>query len=126
MTTNINLMRAARASLKDKWELAIGTFLVYVLIMSSFGAMQKIGFAALLVAGPMMLGAAKFSLAISQGKEARLEQLFEGFVNFTNALLVYLLTLLYVLLWMLLLIIPGIMAALSYAMVFFILAEQKI
>lgn len=117
-------MQAARAALKDKWGLAIGTFLVYSLIMGSFGAMQKVGLAAILVAGPMMLGAATFSLSLSRGKDAKLEQLFDGFRYFTGALLTYLLSLLYVLLWLLLLIVPGIIAALSYAMVFYILADD--
>jgi len=123
-TENIVLMKAARASLKDKWGLAIGTFLVYSLIMCSFGAMQKVGLAAILVAGPMMLGAATFSLSLSRGKDAKLEQLFDGFRYFTSALLTYLLSLVYVLLWLLLLIVPGIIAALSYAMVFYILADD--
>ena len=123
-TENLVLMRAARASLKGKWGLAIGTFLVYTVIMGSFGALQKVGFAALLVAGPLNLGAAFFSLSLSRGQEARLEQLFDGFRFFTNALITYLLTILYIFLWLLLLIIPGIIAALSYTMVFYILADN--
>lgn len=123
-TENLVLMKAARESLKDKWGLAIGTFVVYSLIMGSFGAMQKAGLAAILVAGPMMLGAATFSLSLSRGKDAKLEQLFDGFRYFTSALLTYLLSLLYVLLWLLLLIVPGIIAGLSYAMVFYILADD--
>lgn len=123
-TENAVLMKMAKASLTGKWGLAIGTFVVYALIMGSFGAMQKVGLAALLVAGPMALGAALFSLTLSRGQEARLEQLFDGFRHFTNALVTYLLLLLYVFLWALLLIVPGIIAALSYSMVFFILADN--
>lgn len=121
---NVVLMKMAKESLKGKWGLAIGTFLVYTLIMSAFGTMQKVGLASLLVAGPMALGAAMFSLSLSRGKEAKLEQLFDGFRFFTNALITYLLMLLYVFLWMLLLIVPGIIAALSYSMVFYILADH--
>ncbi|GAB2978594.1 DUF975 family protein [Mucilaginibacter puniceus] len=123
-TANVVLMRSARESLKDQWGLAIGTFLVYTLIMCSFGAMQKVGVVALLIAGPMSLGAAIFSLSLSRGKEARLEQIFDGFRFFTNALITYLLMVLYVFLWLLLLIVPGIIAALSYSMVFYILADN--
>lgn len=125
VTENAVLMKIARESLKDKWGLAIGTFLVYTLIMGSFGAMQKVGLAALLVAGPMALGAAIFSLSVSRGQEARLEQIFDGFRFFTNALITYLLMILYVLLWTLLFIVPGIIAALSYSMVFYILADNS-
>lgn len=123
-TANVVLMRSASESLKDQWGLAIGTFLVYTLIMGSFGAMQKVGVVSLLIAGPMALGAAMFSLSLSRGKEARLEQIFDGFRFFTNALIAYLLVVLYVLLWLLLLIVPGIIAALSYSMVFYILADN--
>lgn len=123
-TANVVLMRSARESLKDQWGLAIGTFLVYTLIMCSFGAMQKVGVVSLLIAGPMALGAAIFSLSLSRGKEARLEQIFDGFRFFANALIAYLLVVLYVLLWLLLFIVPGIIAALSYSMVFYILADN--
>lgn len=123
-TENLVLMKAARASLKGQWGLAIGTFLVYTLIMGSFGAMQKVGFAAILVAGPLNLGAAFFSLSLSRGQEVRLEQLFDGFKYFTSALITYLLMIFYVFLWLLLLIVPGIIAALSYAMAFYILADN--
>lgn len=124
-TENIVLMRRARESLKDKWGLAIGTFLVYVLIIGSFGAWRETGIISLLVSGPMALGAATFSLSISRGNEARLEQIFEGFRDFGRALGTYLLMLLYIILWALLLIIPGIIAALSYSMVFYILHDNK-
>jgi uncharacterized membrane protein len=123
-TENSVLMKLARESLKDKWGLAIGTFLVYTLIMSSFGAMQKVGLASLLVAGPMALGAAMFSLSLSRGNETKLEQIFYGFRLFTSALTTYLLAMLYIFLWLLLLIVPGIITALSYAMVFYILADN--
>lgn len=123
-TENTSLMKSARESLNGRWGLSIGTFLVYTLIMGSFGAMQKVGLVSLLVGGPMALGAAMFSLSISRGKEARLEQVFDGFRFFTNALITYLLMILYVFLWLLLLIIPGIIAALSYSMTFYILADN--
>lgn len=123
-TENIILMRMARESLAGKWGIAIGTFLIYTLIAGAFGAMQRAGLISLLVAGPLALGAAIFSLSISRRKEARLEQIFEGFRVFGNALATYLLMLLYIVLWALLLIVPGIIAALSYSMSFYILADD--
>jgi uncharacterized membrane protein len=123
-TDNIVLMKMARESLKGKWGLAIGTFLIYTVVVSAFGATQKTGILSLLIAGPMMLGAATFSLSISRGKEAKLEQIFEGFRSFSQALVTYLLMVIFVVLWMLLLIIPGIIAALSYSMAFYILADN--
>lgn len=125
-TENLVLMSMARESLKDKWGLAIGTFLIYMLITGAAGSTGTSGsIISLLIAGPFALGAATFSLAISRGKEARVEQIFQGFNRFSTALGAYLLIVLFVLLWMLLLIIPGIMAALSYSMTFYILSDEQ-
>lgn len=125
-TNNITLMKMARESLKGKWGLAIGTFIVYIIITGFFGAWRnQASIISLLISGPMALGAATFSLAISRGGEARLEQIFEGFRNFSKALATYLLMLLYIILWTLLFIIPGIIAAMSYSMVFYILHDDK-
>lgn len=123
-TDNSVLMEMARQSLRGKWALAIGTFLVYSIIMGSFGALQRAGIVALLVAGPMMLGAAGFSLTLSRGGDARLEQIFDGFRTYATALATHLLMVLYIILWSLLLIIPGIIAALSYSMAFYILVDE--
>lgn len=125
-TENGSLMILARESLRGKWGQAIGTYLVYSLIMGSFGAWPKEGgVIGLLIAGPMMLGAAIYSLAISRGEESRLEMIFDGFRDFGNALGAYLLMILYIILWLLLLIVPGIIAALSYSMVFYIFADDR-
>ncbi len=132
-TENVTLMRAARESLKGKWGLAILTFLIYILITStpgttrSYGSMLTFSSAlTLILNGPLALGAAIFSLSISRGKEARLEQIFLGFNNFSTALITYLLLVVYILLWTLLLIIPGIIAALGYSMTFFILSDDPL
>lgn len=130
-TENVTLMRAARESLKGKWGLAILTFFIYTLLTSTTGTARSYGsmltFSSgltLIIGGPLALGAAIFSLSISRGKEARLEQLFLGFNNFSTALVTYLLLILYVILWTLLLIIPGIIAALGYSMTFYILSDD--
>lgn len=124
-TENSVLMRMAYESLKGKWGLAIGTFLIYIILTGSSGSVGIFGSViSLLIAGPFALGAATFSLSISRGQEARLEQIFQGFNRFTTALGAYLLMVLFVLLWTLLLIIPGIIAALSYSMIFYILSDE--
>src|SRR5450755_3947310 len=130
-TENIGLMRASRESLKGKWGLAILTFFIYILLTSTPGSVRSYGSIltlsstlTLLIGGPLALGAAIFSLSISRGKEASLEQIFQGFNNFATALIAYLLIILYILLWAILLIVPGIIAALGYSMTFFIMADD--
>ena len=124
-TENVDLMKMARESLNEKWGLAVGTYLIYMLILgippiwSLWGSLPV-----LLIAGPMMVGLAIFSLSIARNQDARLEQIFLGFNNFVNALAAYFFVMVFVLLWLILLIIPGIIAALSYSLTFFIIADD--
>ncbi|MGB1172052.1 MAG: DUF975 family protein [Flavobacteriaceae bacterium] len=119
---NKELMRQARESLDGNWGMAVGTLLVYTLLI---GSIQFIPFAGFLVAGPMAVGLSIFTLALSRKQAARLELIFDGFKNFVTALSAYLLMVVFVLLWMLLLIIPGIITALAYSQTFYILAEDN-
>ena len=116
----------ARESLKGKWGLAIGTFVVYSLIAVSIQRIPIVGvIASLLISGPFAIGIAFFSLSISRNQDAKLEQIFQGFKNFGTALGAYVLSSLFIFLWTLLLIIPGIIAAISYSMTFYILADDN-
>jgi uncharacterized membrane protein len=128
-TENLVLMQMARKSLKDKWGLAIGTFVVYMLIIGAIQTTTEFfplaGLLLLAISGPMALGIAIFSINISRNQDARLEQIFQGFNNFSTSLGAYLLMLLFIFLWTLLLIIPGIIAALSFSMTFYILADDN-
>jgi uncharacterized membrane protein len=131
-TENVTLLRAARESLKGKWGLAILTFLIYTLFTSATGSVASSGsnitFSLLniIIGGPFALGAAIFSLSISRGKEPMLEQIFQGFNRFSDAFVAYLLIVVYVLLWTLLLIVPGIIAALGYSMTFYIMTDDPL
>lgn len=134
---NVDLMRMAKESLRDKWGVAIGTFFVYGLII---GGLQLnlsysnpflghffapfAGIVSFIIGGPLTLGLAFFSLAISRSQEARFEQLFKGFNHFGTAFGAYVITAIFTLLWMILLIIPGIIAAISYSMTFYIIADE--
>jgi len=121
-TENAELMRMARETLKGKWGLAIGTYVVYAVII---GVSSVIPVAPLIIAGPLSLGLAIFMLALSRGEDTRLELIFKGFNSFGNSLGAYLLMVLFTVLWMLLLIVPGIIAAISYSMTFFIMADDR-
>jgi|TARA_B110000208_G_scaffold17123_1_gene20510 uncharacterized membrane protein len=122
---NTELMAEARESLSGNWGLAIATFLVYGIIISIFQVIPTVGpVLVLFIAGPMLVGISMFSLSLSRGENARLEQIFEGFKNYGTVLGAYLLMVVLILLWMLLLIIPGIIAAIAYSQTFYILAED--
>ncbi len=135
-TENVDLMRQAREALNGKWGLAIGTFVVYFIIISFLQGPSLLfpssGFLSLptvlltlIIVGPLAVGIAIFSLSISRNQEASLGQLFLGFSKFGICLAAYLLVALFTFLWTLLLIIPGIIAAISYSMTFFIIADEN-
>ena len=124
-TTNRDLMQQARDALKGRWGLAVGGNVIYIILGMLIQAIPRVGWiGGLIVGGPLLLGWTAFFLSFSRKQEAQLSQLFEGFQNFTRALVTYLLLILFVVLWTVLLVVPGIMAALSYSQTFFILAEN--
>lgn len=70
------------------------------------------------------VGYAKFNLNLVDKKNAAFENLFEYFSHWKTTTIARLLRALYVFLWSLLFIIPGIVAGFSYAMTDYILAED--
>lgn len=125
MTANSILMSEARTSLNGKWGIAIGTFLVYMILVGALQAIPTIGpFIGLVIGGPFALGLIIFAKNISSGNEARLEQIFDGFKNLGTALATYLLTAVFTILWTLLLIIPGIIMGLAYSQSMYIISDN--
>lgn len=122
---NRELMAQARVALRGKWGLAIGAVVVAQLILLAVQLIPKAGAIGLyIIEGPISVGLAIFALTLSRGQNPRLPQIFEGFQRFGVALGAYLLMVLFILLWLLLLIIPGIIAAYAYSQTFFIIAED--
>lgn len=121
VTENREFTLRARNTLAGKWPLAIGTFFVYGLIE---GITSQVALN-LIIGGAMQLGISIFALNLVRGKKAEFSQLFDGFSNFANALVAYLLSALFIFLWTLLLIIPGIIAAMAYSQTFYILVDNK-
>ncbi|MGA3052003.1 MAG: DUF975 family protein [Chitinispirillaceae bacterium] len=124
--TNRDIMAAARSQLKGKWGTAILIVLVYLLIFVGLGLIRIAGIVAhLILTGAFVFGLCSSFLGMVKGKEVTVGNLFDGFSCFGSSCAAYLLILLFTLLWTLLLIVPGVIAALSYAMTFFILSENR-
>ncbi|MEQ1499812.1 MAG: DUF975 family protein [Parcubacteria group bacterium] len=124
-TENKELMRQAREALVGKWGSAVGVTAIYILIVIALQSIPKTGgLFSIIFTGPLTLGAIIFALAISRKQDAKVDQLFSGFKRFGTALIAHVLIGVFVLLWSLLLIVPGIIAGLSYGMTFFILADD--
>ena len=123
---NKDIMTKARASLNGRWGMAIGAALLYGLLIAGIQIIPLLGaIVSLLIGGAMTLGYNTFTLAFARGEDVKISTVFDGFNHFGTALAAYLLMALFTILWMLLLIIPGIIAMYSYSMTFYILAEDK-
>ncbi len=125
LTHNRELMRHARASLRGNWGFAVGVTLLVVLINVVAAMVPLVGpLVSLVISGPMTVGVCCVFLLLARRSSAGVGHLFHGFSKFGTALGAYLLATIFVMLWMLLLIIPGIIAAYAYAMTFFIIADD--
>jgi uncharacterized membrane protein len=125
MMTNAEITAQARAMLKGRWKMPILASAIFLTIFFILGCIPVIGWiGSVVVSGPLTVGYFMAYLSFVRMKEIRLSQLFDGFAFFVNAFLAYLLASVFIILWSLLLVIPGIIAAFSYALTFFILADN--
>ncbi len=125
-TENRVLMERARESLQGRWGIAIGIIVLMQIIMMALSLIIPIAgsFLVMIITGPMTIGLCVAFLSIARRKEVAVGQLFCGFNSFGTGFCAYLLVTIFVMLWTLLFIIPGIIAAYSYAMTFFIIADN--
>lgn len=93
----------------------------FTIALSVSGVMGLIQF---ILGGVIQLGYCKFLLNLHDGENADVKDLFSQFHRFTDGFLLVLLQSIYVALWSLLFVIPGIIAAYKYAMAPFILLEN--
>lgn len=118
-TPNRELMWRARESLRGQWGLAIAAWLLYMVIYVVTGICVWF-----ILAGPMTVGLKTLFLSLARQRLAGVRCLFEGFKAFGTALGAYLLIKIFVFLWSLLFIVPGIVASYSYSMTYYLLADD--
>ena len=132
-TNNQTLMEQAHESLRDKWGVAIGSWLIFFILtnlghhhhyLGNFGE-NSFGLISLIIGGPLTLGYVSIILLISRNQEPAFELLLSGFKRFGVALATYLLIIIFIILWLLLLIIPGVIACLRYSQTWYILSEDE-
>ena len=135
-TSNQALMTQALKSLTGKWGIAIGAWLVFFILTEfqigwewqgddggNYHVALKI--VSLIIAGPLSLGYTTLILLISRNQKPDFAILFCGFKHFRTSFAAYLLRIIFIILWTLLLIIPGIIACLRYSQTFYILSEDE-
>ena len=124
-TKNLELMGDARHALSGKWLFAIVMFIALGVYQAGAHVIPVIGSLALfLFAGSVAVGYNRFSLAISRGTTPEAGIVLSGFKNFATNTIAFILMFVFVLLWMLLLVIPGIVKAYAYSQTLYILAEH--
>ena len=125
MTANSDLQKQAREALRGKWTLAVVTTILYLAIAILPGSIRRIGpILSVILSGPMMVGLAAFFLGLARGGRPDIGVLLDGFRRFRAAFVAYLVVAVMTFLWTLLLVIPGIMAAMSYSQTFWVLADE--
>ncbi len=77
-----------------------------------------------LIGGPLNLGTSECFLKLVRGQRVELVNMFDGFKNFVKGFILQLLNTIFIALWSLLFVIPGIIKAYSYSMGFYILADN--
>lgn len=94
----------------------------YLIVAASIGGV--LGIIQFAIGGTVQLGYCKYLLKLHDGGDGEVKDLFSEFNRFGDGFILRLLTGLYVFLWSLLFVIPGIVAAYKYAMAPFIMAEN--
>jgi uncharacterized membrane protein len=111
----------ALLKLQGNWANPIVAILVVGVIM---GASSIIPLSGLLIGGPFALGMAAFFQKISRNIPVEIGNIFDGFKKFGNAIGAYILILVIVILGIVLLIVPGIIAALALSQTYYIMNDN--
>lgn len=132
--TNSEITKAAREALSGNWLFAVSAVLIQCAISILIYIFQHFsnGFilgtisdlAPQIIAGPILLGFSFFYLKIIREDDPDIFLIFKGFERFFTAFCANLFISIFTTLWMILFIIPGIVKGYSYAMTFFIIADN--
>ncbi|MEA4986858.1 MAG: DUF975 family protein [Anaerovorax sp.] len=130
-----DLRTLGRQALTGNWTVAVlGTLIQLVIVVlpvivvtiffESHFTENIVNLYSFLISGPVTLGYAIFTIHIFRRIQTTPSEIFSGFEYFGKSLGLYFMTTLFTFLWALLFIIPGIIAAYRYSMVYYILADN--
>lgn len=144
LETSSNLRARGRAALAGNWQgavIASGVFMIFMdlipgLIRSLFGWTIATGYTdvnltgspsplyTLLVTGPLMLGLSIFFLELFRHQSTDVSNVFAGFENYGKSFVLGVVMMVFIFLWSLLLIVPGIIAYFRYSQAFYIMKDN--
>ncbi len=130
----------ARENLRGHWPEVIVTVLIYLALTQLFTNQQRVveissrgtqfsgtsaffNLLSFIVSGPLSYGLMIFFRRLRE-KTANIADLFIGFKRFGDTFLLHFFSTLFILLWTLVLIVPGIIAAIRYSMAYLIMTEN--
>ncbi len=138
-----NIRARGRAALNGIWQQAMIAVLLYSVFMSLIPSLIDglLGWSyigpggveitnspswlyLLLVTGPFSLGLVVYFVGLFRNQETDTKSVFSGFDQFGKAFVLTLLIGIFVILWALLFIIPGIIAAIRYSQAFYVLRDH--
>lgn len=115
----------AWAACKGNWGVAILSIIIVGIIGGICGVIPAVGsLITLVITGPLTLGLTIVFSNLIKGEKAEIANVFDGFKNFVNSFLLYILNGIFTALWSLLFVIPGIVMSYAYSMSFYILKDN--
>lgn len=129
MLANYDIRKIARDTLSGNWTNAVLLYLVHGLILSAAGSASAIflvfaGVVTTFITAAITLSQIIYSKELLLDGTADFEQGFKGFNYILKAFGITFMTGLFIFLWSLLLIIPGIIKAFSYSQALYILSDE--
>lgn len=138
-----NIRARGRAALEGNWQQAVLAVLLYSVFISLIPSLidSLLGWSyvgpgdttltgspswlyLLLVSGPFSLGLVMFFVGMFRHQDTQITHVFDGFNQFGKAFVLSLLMGIFIFLWTLLLIVPGIIAAFRYSQAFYIMNDN--
>ncbi len=116
------LKQRALKTFKSNYWLHVGMNLLYALIL---GALSATFIGTLILGGPITVGMMEFYKRADKNDNPSVENIGSGFNNFSNAMVAFILSTIFIMLWSLLLIIPGIIKSYAYAMTFYLVNKDS-
>ena len=133
--TSYNIRTLGRMAMETKRNAAMLAVLVYgvaamlppaiisILFAGTLGENMSLLYS-LLISGPFVYGLVVFFLAVFRRQPSEVQQVFVGFEQFTKTLGLYLYMLFFTILWALVFIVPGIIAAIRYSQSFYVMVDH--
>ena len=120
--TRKELKQKALKTFKANYWLHVGMNFLYALII---GALSATMLGTLILGGPITVGMMEFYKRADKDDNPSVENIGYGFNNFGNAMVGFILSAIFIMLWSLLLIIPGIIKSYAYAMTFYLINKDS-